>query len=175
MADVDHIWSGWRSEWVNRAADESRSRRSGQDAPECILCALADKGKDHYVIARNKTCFTVMNLYPYTNGHMMVVPLDHHQNIEDFSDDIRHAIMDMTNVATKALRDVYEPDGVNVGINMGEAAGAGVPGHLHVHVLPRWIADAGFVTSAANARTLPETLESSYERLYAAWPESERV
>lgn len=175
MSNVDHIWSGWRSEYVSRAAEQSRDRRSGQDVPECILCALADQGSDHYVLARNEHCFAVMNLYPYTNGHMMVVPLEHHQNIEDFSDDVRHAVMDMTNVATATLRSVYTPDGINVGINMGEAAGAGVPGHLHVHVLPRWVADAGFVTTAANARTLPETLESSYAKLHAAWPNGDAI
>lgn len=175
MTNVDHIWSGWRSDYVSRAAGESRARRSGSDDAECILCALADKGKDHYVVARNDTCFTVMNLYPYTNGHMMVVPFEHHQNLEDFDYTVRSAVMDMTTTATKTLRDVYTPDGINVGINMGEAAGAGIPGHLHVHVLPRWIADAGFVTAAANARTLPETLESSYEKLWNAWPEGERI
>jgi ATP adenylyltransferase len=175
MAEVDHIWSGWRQAWVSRSAEQSRERRTGADVPECILCALADKGKDHYVLARNDKCFTVMNLYPYTNGHMMVVPLEHHQNLDDYSDGVRQAVMDMTTRATATLRNVYQPDGINVGINIGEAAGAGVPGHLHVHVLPRWIADAGFVTATANARTLPETLESSYERLWNQWDESERI
>lgn len=175
MGHVDQLWAGWRSDYVMRAADESRMRRSGEDAPACILCELADQGSDHYVIARNEHLFVVMNLYPYANGHLMIVPNDHHQNLEDFSADVRGAVMEATNTATKIIRDIYSPDGMNVGINMGEAAGAGVPGHLHVHVLPRWIADAGFITSVANTRTLPETLESSYGKIHNAWPESERV
>ena len=172
---VDHLWAGWRSDYVQRAAAQSRDRRSGQDVPECILCALADKGKDHYVIARNEHCFVVMNLYPYANGHVMIVPLDHNQNLDDFSKPVRDAIMEMANTATKILREVYNPDGLNIGINMGEAAGAGIPGHLHQHVLPRWIADAGYVTAVANTRVLPETLESSYEKIYELWPKDERV
>lgn len=175
MAHVDQLWAGWRSDYVVRAADESRLRRSGEDVPACILCELADKGSDHYVVARNEFVFVVMNLYPYANGHLMIVPNEHHQNLDNFSLEVRNAIMDATNTATKIISEIYSPDGMNVGINMGEAAGAGIPGHLHVHVLPRWIADAGFITSVANARTLPETLESSYAKIHNGWSESERV
>ncbi|MFN8015219.1 MAG: HIT domain-containing protein [Acidimicrobiia bacterium] len=175
MAHVDQLWAGWRQEYVTRAANDSRERRSGQDAPACLLCDLANEGKDHYVIARNDKIFVVMNLYPYSNGHLMIVPLAHHQHLDDFDDEIQNAITRATSTATKILREIYSPDGINVGINMGEAAGAGVPGHLHVHVLPRWMADAGFITSIANTRTLPETLESSYEKIHSLWPESERV
>lgn len=175
MAHVDQIWAGWRAEYIMRAADESRTRRSGEDVPACILCELKDKGADHYVIARNEHCFVVMNLYPYASGHLMIVPNDHHQNLDDFSDDVRSSIMAMTNTATRILREIYTPDGINVGINMGEAAGAGIPGHLHVHALPRWIADAGFITTVANTRTMPEALEMGYNKINSAWPESERV
>lgn len=175
MAEVDHIWAGWRSAYVSQSAKELRDARAGLDNPECILCALSDKGKDHYVVARNNVCFTVMNLYPYTNGHMMVVPLNHHQQLDDYDGETRLALMEMTTTATRTLRNAYSPDGMNVGLNIGEAAGAGVPGHLHMHVLPRWVADAGFVTSAANARTLPETLDMSYEKIWNLWPEGERI
>lgn len=172
---VDHLWAGWRSEYVKRAADESRERRSGQDVPECILCALVDEGKDHYVIARNEHCFAVMNLYPYGTGHLMVVPLEHHQNLEEFSSEIRNAVMEMTNTATRILREIYKPDGMNLGVNMGEAAGAGIPGHLHMHVIPRWVGDTGSITAIANARVLPETLNDTYEKIYEKWPHEERV
>ena len=175
MAHVDHLWAGWRAEYLSRAGDQSRQRRSGEDVPVCLLCELKDKGADHYVLARNDECFVVMNLYPYSNGHLMVVPHEHHQNLDDYDKIVRASAMEMTNTATHLLREIYSPDGINTGINMGEAAGAGVPGHLHIHVLPRWIADAGFITTIANTRTLPETLESSYAKLYDAWPESEKV
>lgn len=175
MAHIDQLWAGWRSEYVQRASKDSKDRRSGQDVPECILCELADQGKDHYVIARNEHCFVVMNLYPYSNGHVMVVPLEHHQNLDDFTDEVRTEIIRLTNTVTKILREVYTPDGINIGANLGEAAGAGIPGHMHMHVLPRWIADTGFITTIANTKALPETLISSYERIWNLWPEDERV
>ena len=144
MAHIDQLWAGWRSEYVQRSAQASIQRRLGQDVAECILCEIAKEGKDHYVIAKTKECFVVMNLYPYSNGHLMVVPLEHHQNLENFSDHTRNE-------------------------------GAGIPGHMHMHVLPRWMADSGFITTVANTRALPETLESSYERIWNLWPENERV
>lgn len=175
MAHVDQLWAGWRADYVVKASTDSRSRRSGKNVPECILCELENEGSDHFVIARNQYCYAVMNLYPYSNGHLMIVPREHHQDLRDFSQEVRNAIMEMVNTASIALKNVYDPDGVNVGINMGEAAGAGVPGHLHVHVLPRWNADTNFITTIANARVLPETLESSYAKIWAAWPEGDRV
>ena len=175
MADVDQLWAGWRSEYVQRSAQESKERRLGQDSSECILCEISNKGKDHYVIARTEYCFVVMNLYPYANGHLMVVPLEHHQHLEDFSDEVRFDLISLTNTATKILRKVYQPDGINIGANLGEAAGAGIPGHMHMHVLPRWIADHGFITTVANARALPETLDSSFDRIWKQWPEEQRV
>ncbi|MBP9115112.1 MAG: HIT domain-containing protein [Acidimicrobiia bacterium] len=175
MAHIDQLWAGWRSEYVQRSAQASIQRRLGQDVAECILCEIAKEGKDHYVIAKTKECFVVMNLYPYSNGHLMVVPLEHHQNLENFSDHTRNEVMRLTNTASKILREVYNPDGINIGANLGEAAGAGIPGHMHMHVLPRWMADSGFITTVANTRALPETLESSYERIWNLWPENERV
>ena len=88
---------------------------------------------------------------------------------------VRNEVMRLTNTASKILREVYNPDGINIGANLGEAAGAGIPGHMHMHVLPRWMADSGFITTVANTRALPETLESSYERIWNLWPENERV
>ncbi len=175
MQSVDHIWSGWRSEYVSKAAEEARERLSGRDAPECVLCALADKGKDYYVIAKNEYCFAVMNLYPYTNGHMMVIPFEHMKDLQDFDTQTQHALIEMTSTATRVLTEVYNPDGINAGLNMGNAAGAGVPGHLHMHIVPRWFGDSGFITATANQRTLPEALESSYSKLHEAWPSEERI
>ncbi|HQZ14829.1 MAG TPA: HIT domain-containing protein [Acidimicrobiia bacterium] len=175
MAHVDQLWAGWRHDYVTKAADDSRDRRAGLDVPECILCELEGKGSDYYVVARNEKCFVVMNLYPYANGHMMVVPNEHNQNLQDFDTDTRNTIIDMTNTASKVLREIYNPDGVNVGINMGEAAGAGIPGHLHVHILPRWNADTNFLTTVANTRVMPETLQSSYEKINNLWPVEEKI
>ena len=94
---------------------------------------------------------------------------------QDVAECTRNEVMRLTNTASKILREVYNPDGINIGANLGEAAGAGIPGHMHMHVLPRWMADSGFITTVANTRALPETLESSYERIWNLWPENERV
>jgi len=122
------------------------------------------------VLARNDLVFALLNLYPYNSGHLMVAPLRHEGDLEALTDDEAVALMRMTVDATRAIKGAYRPDGVNVGMNLGRAAGAGIPTHLHVHVLPRWAADTNFMTSVAEARVLPEALSRTYERLRSAWP-----
>ena len=114
--------------------------------------------------------FAVMNAYPYTSGHVMVSPVRHVGSITDLDPVEAAALMHGTQRATAAMESVYSPDGVNVGVNIGRAAGAGIPGNLHVHVLPRWDGDTNFMTAVAEARVLPESLRHSYEKLRAAWP-----
>ena len=114
----------------------------------------------------------MLNLYPYTSGHLMVAPLRHVGDLEALTTDEAGELMDLTRRATVAVKAAYEPDGVNVGMNLGRAAGAGVPGHLHVHVLPRWVGDTNFMTSVAEARVLPEPLTRTFERLGTSWPDT---
>ena len=111
-----------------------------------------------------------MNAYPYTSGHMMIAPLRHEATLTGLSSAEAAALMHMTQVAVTAMQTAYRPDGYNVGANVGKAAGAGIPSHVHVHALPRWAGDTNFVTSVAEARVLPEALRDSYDKLRKAWP-----
>ena len=123
------------------------------------------------MLARDEHAFAVMNAYPYSSGHLMVVPMRHESTLAGLSRAEAAAVMCLVQDANAALLAAYRPDGINVGANIGRAAGAGVPGHVHVHVLPRWAGDTNFMTTVAEARVLPEPLSQSYEKLRAEWPD----
>ena len=162
---VERLWADWRSEYVS-TADADRDRTG------CVMCNLVDATDDAeaLVLERTPATITVMNLYPYGSGHLMVAPVRHAAAFDDLDDDVNVAIARAQLRALRAIRAAYSPDGVNVGANLGKAAGAGVPGHLHVHLLPRWNGDTNFMTSVAEVRVLPESLRTGYEKLKAAWP-----
>lgn len=162
---LDRLWAGWRSAYVN-------DPRAGLDAGECLLCGLAgaDDDAEALVVARTPSSFVVMNLYPYVSGHMMVSPVRHEANLEGLDDAEAVDVMRQVQIAVRAAKEAFGADGVNVGANLGEAAGAGVPDHVHVHVLPRWKGDTNFMTSVAEVRVLPEDIRTSYRKLRAAWP-----
>lgn len=162
---LHRLWAGWRSSYIEGVANVEPSDDG------CVFCALAASTSDNgQVLARGPLTFAVLNLYPYTSGHLLVTPNRHVGDLDALTTDEANAVMAMTRQANTALNDAYHPDGVNVGLNLGRAAGAGMPGHLHVHVVPRWLGDTNFMTSVAEARVLPETLSRSFERLKAAWP-----
>jgi ATP adenylyltransferase len=162
---LDRLWAGWRSAYIEQVT-------AAKPGDECLFCALAGEDDDDQalVVARARLAFAALNKYPYTSGHLMVAPVRHVGELEALDPDEAAAVMGMAQQATAALKAAYQPDGVNVGINLGRAAGAGVPGHLHLHVLPRWVGDTNFMTSVAEARVLPEPLDRSLEKLRAAWP-----
>ena len=163
---LDRMWAGWRSTYIDEVANAEPS------SVECVFCALAAaRDDDGQILARGALTFAMLNLYPYTSGHLMVAPLRHVGDLEALTTEEANELMDLTRQATVALKGAYEPDGVNVGMNLGRAAGAGVPGHLHVHVLPRWVGDTNFMTSVAEARVLPEPLTRTFERLEGSWPD----
>jgi diadenosine tetraphosphate (Ap4A) HIT family hydrolase len=166
-AGLERLWAGWRSAYVSEVAQTDVADRT----EECIFCALAAApAGDRQVLARGDHVFALLNAYPYNSGHLMVAPLRHEGNLEALTGDETGELMRMVVDATRAIKAAYGPDGVNVGMNLGRAAGAGIPGHLHVHVLPRWTADTNFITTVAEARVLPEALAVTYERLKSAWP-----
>ncbi|MET0276167.1 MAG: HIT domain-containing protein [Acidimicrobiia bacterium] len=162
---LDRLWAGWRAEYIETVAGVDV--RPG----ECLFCTLAAADPaEAMVLARNEHAFAVMNAYPYTSGHLMVAPLRHVATLVELSRDEANSVMALTQDATAALDGAFHPEGMNVGVNIGRAAGAGVPGHVHVHALPRWNGDTNFMTSVAEARVLPESLRASYDKLRANWP-----
>jgi ATP adenylyltransferase len=162
---LDRIWADWRSDYVSNP-DTGRADR------ECVLCNLvaATDDAEALVLERTPTTITVMNLYPYGSGHLMVSPVRHVASYEDLTDDEHTDLAFAQRRALLAVRAAYAPEGVNIGANLGRAAGAGVPGHLHVHVLPRWSGDTNFMTAIGEVRVLPESLRTGYDKLKAVWP-----
>jgi ATP adenylyltransferase len=157
---MDRLWSPWRYRYVSTAG------KGGG----CIFCEKAASTDDrgNYVVLRAERNFLLLNLYPYTNGHLMIAPYEHVATLEEADPATLEEMMRLTARAQKALREVYRPGGFNIGMNLGECAGAGVAGHIHMHVLPRWFGDASFMSTVGETRVLPETLESTYDRLKSA-------
>jgi len=165
---LERLWAGWRAEYITEVVAAQLDVAASDD---CLFCALGVASpEESWIVARDETTFVVLNAYPYTSGHLMVVPLRHEGALDGLDRDEANAVMAMTQRAATAVRSAYAPDGINVGMNLGRAAGAGVPGHLHVHVLPRWVGDTNFMTSVAETRVMPESLTTTLERLRAAWP-----
>jgi ATP adenylyltransferase len=149
---------------------------SGSVVPDCIFCDAAsgadrsgdshsDSARDRLVLARGRVSFVILNLYPYNNGHLMVVPNRHAPNLATLTADEQVELMRLSRHAEIALTEAYAPHGINIGINLGKSAGAGVLDHLHVHLVPRWNGDTNFMTAIGNTRVLPEDLAASAARL----------
>lgn len=169
---MSRLWAGWRLPYIRTDDDErSKGHAGGLTLFEGIeQSGLGDEVT--YVLWRGEHTFAVLNAYPYTSGHLLVLPKAAAQNLEDLSAEAFTELWQGVRMGVQAVKAEYLPEGVNVGMNLGRASGAGVPDHMHVHVLPRWSGDTNFITSVAEARVLPESLLDSWERLRAAWPES---
>lgn len=164
---METMWAPWRSAYVSDPkSEEKKPTGSG-----CVFCdALAsDDDHENYMIHRGKNVFVILNLYPYNNGHMLILPNRHVSTLEALDQETRYEMMDLITKAQKVLESVYNPHGINIGNNTGEAAGAGIAAHLHFHVLPRWTADVNFMTAIANTRVIPESLDLSWEKIRSAW------
>jgi ATP adenylyltransferase len=167
---IDRLWAGWRIPYVESDGDGSTVAR---DPSKSLFESIEQSGlpdDQTYVLWRGERCFALLNAFPYTSGHLMVLPKRAVAELEMLDADEHTELWAGVRDAVVALKAAYRPEGINVGINLGAAAGAGVPGHLHVHVLPRWMADTNFVTAVAEARVLPESLSATWEKLSAAWP-----
>ena len=138
---------------------------------ECPFClALKEANQDDLnLICRGKRTFVILNRYPYTTGHLLVLPLTHQEKLSELDEATRAEMMEMINHAMEVLQEVYHPEGFNVGLNMGKAAGAGIPKHLHWHVVPRWSGDTNYMTVAGGVRVLPELLENTLKKVKSAW------
>jgi ATP adenylyltransferase len=157
---VDHLWSPWRLDYVT----------SEKPATSCVFCrrglnAAPDAERDPLIVFDGSLAYVILNRYPYNNGHLMVVPHRHLANLIDLSLDELQEVAVLTQRSEAALREAYKLEGINVGINLGRPAGGGIPGHLHVHLVPRWSGDTNFMTVIGDTRVLPEDLPSSASRL----------
>lgn len=154
---MSHLWTPWRSTYVTAKKDESR----------CIFCAAAEGSNDEesLLIYRGQFCFVILNRYPYTTGHLMIAPYRHVSRMLQVDQDVTGEMMLLARRAEGILEEVYRPDGLNVGMNLGEAAGAGIEQHIHLHVLPRWKGDANFMTTVGQVRIVPEALGDTYRKL----------
>ncbi len=154
---MDRLWTPWRFEYI----------RTAEQAPECVFCRLLQETRDaaNYLLYRGKHAFVILNLFPYTSGHLMCVANRHIASLSEAQPEELHEIIDLGRVCEDALRREYHPNGFNMGFNLGRAAGAGVEHHLHMHILPRWVGDSNFVSVVGETRVLPEELPATYNRL----------
>ena len=161
---MDHLWSPWRYRYISTTSPQH----------DCIFCAkpAANQDRENLIVLRARHNFVLLNLYPYTSGHMMIAPYTHVASLAEAGVEVRAEMMDLTARAEKALREIYKPGGINLGMNLGECAGAGVPGHIHMHVLPRWPGDASFLSTIGETRLMPEELQVTYEKLTRALAQS---
>jgi len=137
---------------------------SGGADKGCIFCT-AEPGRDELILVRGRVCFVILNLYPYNNGHLMVVPNRHVANLASTTEDEQAELMRLTRHAEIAVHEAYQPQGINIGINLGRSAGAGVLDHLHIHLVPRWNGDTNFMTVIGDVRVLPEDLGETAKKL----------
>jgi len=158
---MDYLWTPWRYSYIKAASS----------VEACVFCELLKLGDDEKarIVYRGQHCFMILNTFPYTSGHVMVVPYTHVDQLQKLAPEAAQEMIDLAQKTETILRKLYKPDGINLGMNIGAAAGAGVAGHIHMHVLPRWVADANFMTVVGETRVLPELLEETWKRMTAAF------
>jgi ATP adenylyltransferase len=183
---MDYLWTPWRYAYIKGSADFASVR---QGVPEslaawpgdlhCVFCnlisaleyaeahgmPLGDAEREAKVVLRGEHCFICLNAFPYASGHVMIVPYQHQALLGDLAVETAQEMMHLAQRTTRVLTSVYSPHGMNLGMNLGEAAGAGVAGHLHLHALPRWVGDTNFMTVVGETRVLPEDLTETWQRL----------
>ena len=157
---MDYLWTPWRYAYVSTA----------EKTTACVFCDAVSAGDDKkaLIVHRGQHCFIILNMFPYTPGHVMIVPYAHLDELRKLPPDAAKEMMELSQRMESILRELYHPDGINLGMNIGKAAGAGIAGHIHMHVLPRWVADANFVSVVGETRILPEALEETWKRMTKA-------
>lgn len=158
---MDVLWSPWRYDYITG----SGSAPTGQGCVFCEVLNSSVSDEEKFILTRAEFNFVILNIYPYTSGHLMIVPYEHLAAPEQAGKNTTDEMMDLAKRAQAAIGEVYHPDGMNIGMNLGKAAGAGVEKHFHMHILPRWVGDVNFMTAIGQTRTIPETLQTSYEKL----------
>ena len=145
--------------------------QSEKNKNSCVFCnaVAADDDENNLIVARAEHAFVILNRYPYTSGHVMVIPYKHVQTINELSAATRAEMMELVNQTTAVLGTVYHPEGFNLGANLGTAAGAGIAEHVHIHIVPRWVGDTNFMSAVGETRIIPEELAQTYQRIKTAW------
>lgn len=158
---MKYLWAAWRMKYISKAEPDDG----------CIFCKALEKtdSAENLIVARGERTFLILNKFPYTSGHVMVVPFQHVDSLDLLDALTRAEMMETVSRATVVLREIYKSQGFNIGINMGVAAGAGVPGHVHIHIVSRWGGDTNFMSTVGEVRVLPEELEQTYERIKQGW------
>lgn len=186
---MDYLWTPWRYAYVS-GTDHEQGRRGVPEAltqwpgdMHCVFCNLvasADYAIEQgmpaeeadcaaHIVLRAEHCFLCLNAYPYSSGHLMILPYEHQHSLAALESEAASEMMTLARQTERVLQQVYQPQGINLGMNLGKAAGAGVAEHLHLHMLPRWLGDTNFMTVVGEARVLPETLDITWERLHKAF------
>jgi ATP adenylyltransferase len=165
---LERLWNGWRSAYVQGGGAESPHVGEGSVFTRILASGLDDVETN--VVHRGPSCFAILNAFPYSTGHVLVLPYREVADLEDLSAGETAELWTTVTDAVRAIKQTYAPEGINVGINLGKPAGGSISEHLHVHVVPRWTGDTNFMTAIANTRTLPEALTDTGRRLRAAWP-----
>jgi len=157
---VDVLWSPWRYDYITAS---SSAKLSG-----CVFCDILNNSasdEENFMLHRAEFNFVILNIYPYTSGHLMVIPYEHLPSPDEAGKQTTDEMMDLLKRCTSAIKDAYHPDGINMGMNIGRSAGAGVADHYHMHLLPRWVGDVNFMTAIGETRTIPETLHTTFNKL----------
>ena len=151
------IWAPWRLRYVSNARKQD----------DCVFCVKPDEGDDReaLIVHRAERCYVILNLYPYTSGHLMVAPFEHVGRLQDIEPEVTAEMMGLAQQAIRRMEAVYRPEGFNLGVNQGRVAGAGVEGHIHLHVVPRWAGDNNYMPVIADTRVMPQSLEESFDAL----------
>ena len=158
---MDKLWAPWRVKYVTKILAKTK---------KCVFCQILREKNDHknYIFLRTKYSFAVLNIYPYNNGHILVMPYRHVNDIDKLSGAELQDMMALLNKAKKLLNKILKPKGYNIGINIGRAAGAGFPGHVHVHIVPRWYGDVNFMPVLANTKIISQSLRTLWKQLIHA-------
>jgi ATP adenylyltransferase len=159
---MDYLWTPWRYQYLEQATQDKQ--------PDCIFCDALARNRDEetLIVHRGKKSFVILNRFPYTSGHVMVVPYAHVAELHLCEPAALQEMMELAQKLETVYHNAYQPDGMNLGMNLGKAAGAGVAGHLHLHMLPRWIGDSNFMTVTGETRVHPEELRTTFDRLKKA-------
>jgi ATP adenylyltransferase len=177
---LDNLWAGWRSAYVASVSSpndgeiiETLDDAEAGDEAHCVFCRIVKADApdaERHVLFESELSIVILNAYPYASGHLLAMPRRHEQDLSGLSPAESTDLWAVTMAAAAAIEAAYHPDGMNLGANLGRAAGAGIPRHLHLHALPRWIGDTNFMTSIASVRVMPEALADSFTKLRASWP-----